>query len=231
MFEDGWPGGAKIFAGDLNSEAGNEKIVVNGSRLEIFNSEGSHWYDDYPFGSAKKEDLRLAVGPLAPGEKPGLVLGSSNRGNIVVLNYHGGVLADQLYPLGKKYRAGFSVGIARQGPDKNSQLILGTGRGVPTKVVIFDADRKKVTKEFYPFEKNYTGGVSVAAADFNGDGVYEIAVASGYNRKPMVRFFNLSGKKISEFGLSGIFSGKPVTLSATTPDEHGKSDLVVNNGN
>ena len=49
-YESNYLADTKIYAGDLDSMEGDEKIVLSGNRMNILNSRGDIWYRDFPFG-------------------------------------------------------------------------------------------------------------------------------------------------------------------------------------
>jgi len=52
---------------------------------------------------------------------------------------------------------------------------------------------------FFAYDKNFRGGVNVAAGDINGDGKDEIITGAGPGGGPHVRIFNHDGQVISSF--------------------------------
>ena len=74
-------------------------------------------------------------------------------------------------------------------------LIVGTGPGGVTNVRVFDGVTKNVIFTVQPFEAGFTGGVYVAAADFNGDGKAEVIVTPDEGGGPVVAIYD--GAKIT----------------------------------
>ena len=77
-------------------------------------------------------------------------------------------------------------------------LVTGPSRGSPPLVRIFRPTGIKVT-EFYAYNKNFRGGVNVAAGDLNDDGIKEIITGAGKGGGPQVRIFNDEGKLLGQF--------------------------------
>ena len=228
-FEEGPAGGAKIWHGNLDSLPGQEKILATGLKLEIFNTYNDRWYNDFPLEGEKKGALRLAVGNLKGDENKEIVLASSASGKIAVLDYHGAILKNNFYPLDKKYKGGFSPAIGRLSAGAGGSLILGTGRGRVTEVLIYDAGYK-LKKRFFPYDKKFTGGTNIAAGDVNGDGKSEIITVALVNKKALVRVFDGTGKKLSEFSAASVLASGEFTVAASDVNFDGKDEIVVMNG-
>lgn len=224
-FEENFAGGAKLYTGDLDGDLTEERIVVTGAKLEIFDSRGQRWFSGYPFGANYRGEINIAVGRLG-SDTPRLVAAPSRGGRIVVYNYHGGLIADNLYPLGKKYAGGFSVAIGATGPKGAAEIALATISARQSEVLLYDFTKNKIRARFAPYGK-FGGSVSVTAGDFDGDQAQEIATIASYNRRPLVRTFSGAGKKLTEFAVSGIFSAKPFALTAVDINQEGKKEIVV----
>lgn len=227
-FEDNVPGAAAVYNGDLDGDGTPEKIIITGPKMEIFNNAGERWFAGYPFGGNFRGQINLALGKLNNEDTPTLVAAPSIGGQVILYNYHGGLIRDDLYPLGKKYHQGFSVALASTGPNQTSELVLGTLRGRPSEVLLYSLAQNKIRRRFSPYGL-FTGGVSVAAGDFNGDGNVEIATVATYNRRPLVRTFDVAGKKLTQFNVSGLFSAKPLSVAAANAGTHDEIIILSNN--
>src|SRR5207244_9181626 len=98
-------------------------------------------------------------------------------------------------------RNGVSVAVGDVNGDGWPDVIVAAGRGGGPRVRVFDG----LTGEqlagplgnFFAFDSSFTGGVSVAAADLNGDGAADIIVAAGSGGGPRVRVFDgLTGDQL-----------------------------------
>ncbi|MBI5728852.1 MAG: hypothetical protein HY983_01220 [Candidatus Magasanikbacteria bacterium] len=224
-FEDGLPGGAKIYIGDLNGDGIREKIIASGPHLQIFNAQGQLWFDDYPYGGDYQGELNIAVGRLAGDSEMNIVVAPSSGGSLFLYDFHGGLIKEDVYPLGRKYRGGFSVAIGNVDGGDTSEVVVGTGRGRASEVLVYDSGLNKIKKRFYPFDLRPLSGVSVAVGDFKVNGTEQIAVTGAVGTKSVVRLFTGAGRRLNEFAVRGFFGNQAVALGAS--DGAGRKEIVV----
>lgn len=86
----------------------------------------------------------------------------------------------------ESYRGGATVAVGDVNGDGVGEIIAGAGPGGGPHVRVFKADGTVLT-QFFAYEKNYRGGVKVAACDFDNDGIDEILVGTGQGGAPQIR--------------------------------------------
>jgi subtilisin family serine protease len=77
-------------------------------------------------------------------------------------------------------------------------IVAGGGQGAGPQVQIFSLDGKLVS-QFFAYNQNFRGGVSVAVGDVNGDGIEDIITGAGQGGGPHVRIFNINGELLGQF--------------------------------
>ncbi|MCX6782269.1 MAG: putative glycoside hydrolase [Candidatus Magasanikbacteria bacterium] len=227
-----YPGGARILFSDIDNAGDEETIVASGSKLEIFNSQGEHWFSDYPFGGNFKGDIRISVNKLFEKQAENqIVISPSFGNNIMMYNYHGAVMQGGYTPFDpKKYVGGFSVAAAQlDGPGKPGSVVVGVGKGKPAEVLIYDNRISILKKRFYPYDKTFKGGIYVATGDITGDGRDEIIVSAMSVKKMPIRVFDGTGKKLSEFIPSGLLGSAGAMVGTVDVNFDGKMDIAVIN--
>ncbi len=120
--------------------------------------------------------------------------------------------------------------------------VVGADRGGGPIVQVYDKTGAR-TQQFFAFDASFTGGVRVASADFNGDGVADVAAGTGPGIATSVRIFD--GKTGTElFALApfeatftggvylavGDVTGDGAPDLAITPDEGGGPRVDVYGG-
>lgn len=229
-YEEGAPGGAKIYRGDLNGDGAEEKITVTGPRLEIFDNQGNRWFNEFPFSSDYKGGIRIAVGKLFNTEENYIIAAQSAGGQAVIYNYHGALVRNNFMALGKKYKAGLAVTIARDAK-QNQRVVAGTDGGQRPEAIVFDNNFSKIIKRFFINNKKLKSGLSLAAGDFNGDGADELAAAFSSGKEKVISIFSMSGKKLSQFKIPATgFNAGAVSLAAADVNFDGKDDIILLSG-
>ncbi|OGY90220.1 MAG: hypothetical protein A3B30_02670 [Candidatus Komeilibacteria bacterium RIFCSPLOWO2_01_FULL_52_15] len=117
---------------------------------------------------------------------------------LIVVKDKNGSLVSQFYAYTKSFRGGVAVATGDINGDGIPEIITAPlSRGGPH-IRVFDVFGSLLL-QFMAYDTAYRGGLSVAAADMNGDGAAEIVVSPLSGHQPQVRVFDSRGSKISEF--------------------------------
>lgn len=231
IYEEGILGGAKIYYGDLDADGQEEKIIATGQKLQIFNSANQIWFEGFPFANYKGE-LNIAIGKLAGANTDSIIVTQNKGGQAVIYNYHGGIVKENIFPLGKTYKAGLSVAIAEDAvvaPDKNGQIVVARGNGNRPEVIIYNNNFSKINKRFFVDTARLKGDLGVAVGDLNADKQKEIIVSYDFGKYKQIKIYTLAGKLLSQFKVSSSFTTGPVTVGAVDVDFDGKDEVVLMN--
>jgi len=87
------------------------------------------------------------------------------------------------------FRGGVNVAVGDLDGDGRDELIVGTGEGGGPRVRVFDGVGGMLRYEFMAYEESARGGVTVAAADLDGDGTAEVITGSGVGGGPVLAVF------------------------------------------
>ena len=94
---------------------------------------------------------------------------------------------------------------------------------------IFNSANTSLTEEFSAYSPNFTGGVSVAACDLDGNGTSEFVTAPGMGGGPQIRTFDTSGRPIFTpgfFAYAENFRGG-VNVTCDDLDGDGTAEIVT----
>ncbi len=119
--------------------------------------------------------------------------------------------------------------------DGHDEIIVSSGQGGPSNVRVWTPDGKGLVAEVEAYP-GFNGGVSIAAADLDGDGKDEIITGAGIGGGPHVRTFKLTGEPanrqlVGSAGFYGIdnrqgFTGG-VNVAGADIDGDGKAEIIT----
>jgi hypothetical protein len=109
-------------------------------------------------------------------------------------------------------------------------IVVGSGAGVPSRVIVYRADGTPSGVNFSPYGDAFTGGVNVGVADIDGDGVDEIVTGAGAGGGPNVRVFAGDGEPLTSFfAYDAAFHGG-VTVAGADVTADGVDEIVTGPG-
>jgi hypothetical protein len=105
-------------------------------------------------------------------------------------------------------------------------VAIGPTVGGGPQVRVFSADGRLLSS-FFAYDKNMRGGVSVALGDVDADGSLDLITGAGFNDKPLVKVFSLSGElKYSFLAYDENFKGG-VEVAVGDLSGNGQMEIVV----
>ena len=109
--------------------------------------------------------------------------------------------------------------------------IVAPGAGVAPEVRIIDGAAGTIRASFLAFDADFRGGVFVAAADVNGDGVVDVIAGSGEGRRGQIKVF--SGRDLAVLRDATVFDPSftgGVHVAAGDVNGDGYADLIAGAG-
>lgn len=129
------------------------------------------------------------------------------------------------FPYGESFRGGVFVAVGQLDDDAGYEIITAPGAGGGPHIKVF-SEAGILENEFFAYDKAFRGGVSVAAADVDGDGIDEIVTAPGAGAPSVVKFHRATGALMNTIALD--FDGTTqVFVAAGDLDGDGADDIVV----
>lgn len=192
------PSGSEVLVNDfLNT--GEISYIFTQKGLLSFRKNGKIIWSLSPFAAGFKGSVSVAAGDINGDGEPEIVVGAGNGGGpqVRVFSFSGESLLN-FFAYDKNFRGGVNVAVGDINGDGKAEIITGAGNGGGPHVRFFN-QRGEVLGQFFAYDQNFRGGVSVAAGDVNSNGRAEIIAGAGPGGGPQVRIFNNNGQVISSF--------------------------------
>lgn len=106
--------------------------------------------------------------------------------------------------------------------------VAAAGPGGGPAIAIVNTQTGEVTKSFFAYDPSFSGGVSIALADYNNDGVLDLVTGAGAGGGPQVNIFDGSNFSLikSFFAFDSSFRGG-VNVGAGDINQDGEMDIVA----
>jgi hypothetical protein len=229
-YKDKFQGGEDIVIKDLDGNGTSETVVAGESQVSIWDEEGKEIVSFFPYGENYDKGINLAVGDLNKDGKAEIVTGTKRGGGpqVRIFNYQGKLINPGFFAYDKNFRGGVNVALGDLYGNGWLEIITGAGFGGGPHVRIWSGEGKLIDPGFFAYDKNFRGGVNVAAGDTDGDGKAEIITGAGFGGGPHVKVFD--GKKLtlkSEFFAFDKSGRGGAEVAAVDLDQDGKTEIVA----
>jgi len=187
--------------------------------------------------------VHVAVGNLDGDAEEEIVTAAGPGGgpHVIVWDNVGGVFLPtvQFFAYDPGFRGGVNLAVGDIDADGTSEIITGAGPGGGPHVRVFHLDGGTTPREmfgFFAYTPGFTGGVTVAAGDVDGDSnsTAEIVTGAGEGGGPHVRILRVLGGS-SAVELTSFFAYDPgfrggVSVAAGDTNGDGHDDVITGAG-
>ncbi len=193
-------GGNQVVFGDLEGDGSQELIVSDNTFVYVYEQGGALRTSFAPYSPTYNGGVTLSIGNVTGTGEKEIITGTRNGGgpHIRVFSGHGRLLSGGFFAFHPKFRGGVNVAVGDTNGNGLNEIIVGAGVGGGPHVQIYSADGRLLDPGFFPYDKSSRGGVRVASADINGDGIVEIVTGPGPGVGPLVKVFNQSGELVGD---------------------------------
>lgn len=183
------------------------------------------------------ESLELRVVPARPLPFPMVFVGSGGNipGVVPAYDAETGKLNFERSAFGFEYSGGVNVAAGDITGDGFPDAILAPSEGGGPRVRVLDGKSGEQIKgplgDFFAYDEDFRGGVSIAAGDVNADGTPDLITAAGIGGGPHIKVFDgRSGALLhSFFALEPEFRGG-INVAAADFTDDGRAEIVVGAG-
>ena len=213
-YDKNFRGGVHLAVGDVDGDGIDEIIAgagkTGGPHVRIFNNQGNLLRQFFAYDKNFRGGVHLAVGDVDGDGREEIITGAGFGGGpqVRIFDYSGKV-EGQFFAYDKNFRGGVRVSVARisQGSGNKVNILTAPGPGGGPHIKVFD-NRARIKSQFFAYDKNFRGGVQIASADVDYDGLDEIITGAGPGGTPHLRIFENGGTLLySFFALEREFEG------------------------
>lgn len=227
-FAPAFRGGVNISLGDVDND-GMAEIVAGagaggGPHIRIFNLSGELKYQFFAFDGKKRNGVIAAVADTdGDGKNEIIAMEAAGKPFIRIMDESGKILKDNI-----KIDMAGALGLAAGDVDNDgrAEIVVSAGAGAAGKIKVMD-DSGAVLGEFFPFGKNFYGGVNISVADIANSGWAEIIAARRGAGNSEIRAFNYSGRLLSPGFMAYDKYGPGANISSGDRDSDKKYEIIA----
>ncbi len=227
-YEKSVRGGSQVVHFDLNHDGTLETISADATYVSISHNNGTLLAKFAPYTDSFKSGVNISVGDLENDGSVEIVTGTENGGGpqVRVFNSDGVLINPGFFAYSKDFRGGVNVTIGDLNGDNIKEIITGAGFQGGPHVRMFKKNGTLINPGFFAFDPAFRGGVNVASADVDGDGIDEVITAPGLGGKSITKIFNRDGHLKSEFTIFETNSRQGMEITASDLDNDGKAEII-----
>lgn len=233
-YEENYLNGLSLASGDVDGDHQSEIIAAKyyGSSpvVRVYDYNGNLKSEFNAYNENFRGGVNIASGDVNGDGINEIIAGAGTGGgpHIKIFDFQGNLKA-QFFAYAQSFKGGVKTASGDIDGDGENEIIAGAGKGGRAHIRIFDI-YGNVKAQFFAYEKNFFGGVNVAAGDINGDGLTEIITSPISGGGPHIRIFSPKGDIIGQFfAFEKEFHGG-VNIASDDMDNNGKAEIIASKG-
>jgi len=187
-------GGVRVAAGDVTGDGIPDIVTAagpgGGPHVIVFDgATGAEVRSFFAYAAAFRGGVFVAAADVNSDFRADIITGADAGGgpHVIVFDGADGSILQSFYAYDPAFTGGVRVAAADVTGDGfgYADIITGAGPGGGPDVRVFSGTNAALVREFYAYDPNYSGGVSVAAGDLDNDGRAELITSAGVSSDPL----------------------------------------------
>ncbi len=229
-YEDNYFGQTQILNADLDADQQEETLISENGLISVYRN-GKKIFNFYPYTKNFKKAINLAVADINNDGQMEIITGAGAGGgpHVRVFNNQG-ELINQFFAYHRKFFGGVNLAVADINNDGQMEIITGAGAGGGPHVRVFN-NQGELINQFFAYENDFYGGISIAVGDVNGDGNKEIITGPGKGGKTKVKVFTQYGQLLKEFFAYDTQPDISIKVIANDVDNDSQMEILATSAN
>ena len=215
-YDSTFHGGVFVGAGDINNDTHTDIITGAGAgggpHVKVFSGVDTSLLRNYfAYTATFTGGVTVAGGDVNHDGFADIITGAGPGGgpHVTVQSGATGALLQSFFAFAPTFTGGVFVAAGDTNGDGFADIIVSAGAGGGPHVIVFSGANGSMLRSFFAYDATFSGGVRVAAADIDGDGLADIITGAGTNGGPHVRAFRGTdgSAQLNFFGFDPTFLG------------------------
>lgn len=237
-YDPGFTGGVYVATGDFSE--GRADIITGagaggGPHVKVFSGQsGAESRSFFAYDTGFTGGVRVAAGDVNGDGFADIITGAGSGapgGHVKVFNGQTGFELSSFFAFDSSFDGGVFVAAGNVNGDSFDDIIVGADAGGGPHVKVFDGKTGDEISSFFAYDESFEGGVRVAGADVDGDGIADIITGAGPGGGPHVKVFSgRDGTLLADFFADDRLSGGVFVAGIAAVPEPSSAALVATAG-